>query len=248
MMDCFAPGDRPFVREVILPAMWREGRWVGEFRFRHLLTGQTVPMLYDQFTISDERGEVIGVATVSRDLTEEKRASEALRESEERFRLLADNISQFAWITDETGWVHWYNQRWYDYTGTTLEQMQGWGWQAALPAPRRGARHRLQRSAGGTGRRGRGGGAEQALPRRRLGGGAGPRLRGGRAATEVERGGGSGGMTRLVARRSGRPARGATNGRGWTGPARRPDARTQPAERRRTLTWIAPRAGAYLPP
>jgi PAS domain S-box-containing protein len=57
------------------------------------------------------------------------RASEArLRESEAQFRTLADNISQFAWMADEKGWIFWYNQRWYDYTGTTLEQMQGWGW------------------------------------------------------------------------------------------------------------------------
>jgi len=53
----------------------------------------------------------------------------ALRESEARFRELADNISQFAWTADAKGWRYWYNKRWYDYTGTTLEDMQGWGWQ-----------------------------------------------------------------------------------------------------------------------
>ncbi|UNU25233.1 PAS domain-containing protein [Microcoleus vaginatus] len=52
-----------------------------------------------------------------------------LHESEARFRALADNIAQLAWMTDETGWIFWYNQRWFDYTGTTLEEMQGWGWQ-----------------------------------------------------------------------------------------------------------------------
>jgi PAS domain S-box-containing protein len=53
----------------------------------------------------------------------------ALRESETRFRELADNISQFAWMADAKGWIYWYNKRWHDYTGTTLEDMQGWGWQ-----------------------------------------------------------------------------------------------------------------------
>ena len=46
-----------------------------------------------------------------------------------RFHLLADNVGQFAWIADETGGLTWYNQRWYDYTGSTLQKMQGWGWQ-----------------------------------------------------------------------------------------------------------------------
>ncbi len=58
-----------------------------------------------------------------------KESESRLRESEERFRTLANNISQFAWMTDEKGWIFWYNQRWFDYTGTTLEEMEGWGWQ-----------------------------------------------------------------------------------------------------------------------
>src|SRR3984957_4243663 len=55
---------------------------------------------------------------------------EAVRESEERFRTLANAIPQLAWIAGADGFILWYNQRWYDYTGTTPEQMQGWGWQS----------------------------------------------------------------------------------------------------------------------
>jgi len=47
---------------------------------------------------------------------------------EEDFRTLADTIPQLAWVADEDGWVFWYNQRWYDHTGTAFEQVQGWGW------------------------------------------------------------------------------------------------------------------------
>ena len=54
---------------------------------------------------------------------------EATRDSEERFRTLADNIAQLAWMADEKGSRFWYNRRWFDFTGTCLEEMQGWGWQ-----------------------------------------------------------------------------------------------------------------------
>ena len=74
-------------------------------------------------------GAVQGVYTQATDITQRKNTDEQLRASEARFRLLADNISQFAWIADAQGWIFWYNQRWFDYTGTTLEEMQGWGWQ-----------------------------------------------------------------------------------------------------------------------
>lgn len=52
----------------------------------------------------------------------------ALAKSEAEFRTLADNIHQFAWMTDASGWIYWYNKRWFEFTGTTLEEMQGWGW------------------------------------------------------------------------------------------------------------------------
>ena len=52
------------------------------------------------------------------------------REVEEKFRQLADNIPTLCWMADPDGWIFWYNKRWYDYTGTTPADMEGWGWQS----------------------------------------------------------------------------------------------------------------------
>jgi PAS domain S-box-containing protein len=53
-----------------------------------------------------------------------------LQESESQFRTLANSIPQLAWMANPDGTVFWYNQRWYEYTGQTLEEAQGWGWTA----------------------------------------------------------------------------------------------------------------------
>lgn len=80
--------------------------------------------------VRDTAGHIVGASKVARDITEKKRAEQALQASEERFRDLANNIDQFAWTCDELGHATWYNQRWFDYTGTTLEQVRGEGWRA----------------------------------------------------------------------------------------------------------------------
>ena len=56
-------------------------------------------------------------------------AEGTVEQSEARFRALANNIPQLAWMADHTGYIFWYNQRWFDYTGATSEAMLGWGWQ-----------------------------------------------------------------------------------------------------------------------
>lgn len=91
-------------------------------------------------------GAITGAVLVFRDITERKAAEDELRESEARFTQLADNISQLAWMADERGSIFWYNRRWYEFTGTTFNEMRGDGWQRVLhPIDREPVILRLQR-------------------------------------------------------------------------------------------------------
>lgn len=54
--------------------------------------------------------------------------TEQAQHAEERFRDLAENIPNLCWMAHADGHIFWYNSRWYDYTGTDFEAMQGWGW------------------------------------------------------------------------------------------------------------------------
>jgi hypothetical protein len=65
------------------------------------------------------------------DITERRRAEAALAESEARFRAVADNIPQLAWMAEPDGRRVWFNKRWHDYTGLTPEEAEGWGWRQA---------------------------------------------------------------------------------------------------------------------
>lgn len=48
-----------------------------------------------------------------------------------RFDVLAEAIPVIVWTATPDGWIDWYNHRWYEYTGQTVEEAAGWGWQAA---------------------------------------------------------------------------------------------------------------------
>jgi PAS domain S-box-containing protein len=67
-------------------------------------------------------------------LEAERRAKEALAQSEQQLRTLADAIPPLAWMAEPDGHIFWYNRRWYEYTGATPAEMEGWGWQSVHDA------------------------------------------------------------------------------------------------------------------
>jgi PAS domain S-box-containing protein len=106
-----------------------KGGWDGELNHttkdgRHLVVESR------QMLVRDDRKVPVGILEINRDLSERKRAEEALAQSEAQFRTLANAIPQLCWMANGDGWIFWYNDRWYEYTGTTPQDMEGWGWQS----------------------------------------------------------------------------------------------------------------------
>jgi len=54
---------------------------------------------------------------------------EEIRSAEERFRTLAENIPTLCWMAAPDGGIFWFNSRWYEYTGATPGEHEGWGWE-----------------------------------------------------------------------------------------------------------------------
>jgi PAS domain S-box-containing protein len=98
-----------------------------EVSLRRLDSDWTRILSYSGQIVSD--GKPLAFLAIN-DITARKRTEQALRESEDQFRTMANSIPQFVWMAHADGSIFWYNQRWYDYTGTTPEQMGGWGWQS----------------------------------------------------------------------------------------------------------------------
>lgn len=98
------------------------------FETAHLRADGTFYPVEVHLQLFEQSGR-LGFLAMVLDITVRCRAEAALRESEAWFRTMANTIPQLAWIAGADGSRSWYNQRWYDYTGTTPQEMIGYGWQ-----------------------------------------------------------------------------------------------------------------------
>jgi PAS domain S-box-containing protein len=84
------------------------------------------------YPVVDTIREITGGVIVCRDITERKQALSALKESEERFRNMANNAPFMVWVTDSTGYCTFLSETWYEFTAQTEETGLGFGWVNAL--------------------------------------------------------------------------------------------------------------------
>ncbi len=78
--------------------------------------------------VDDEHGRTVGFAKITRDVTARKQAEQALRESEAKFRTIADAMPQMVWSTRADGFHDYYNEQWYQFTGVPTSSTDGASW------------------------------------------------------------------------------------------------------------------------
>ncbi|MDX2146153.1 MAG: PAS domain S-box protein [Planctomycetota bacterium] len=126
-LEMIHPDDRAGVASAWADALARRAPYAQDYRVK--VGDGTYRWVADSGRPRFDSGAAfVGYVGSIIDIHERKEAEAALRQSEERFRTLADNMSQLAWMADASGYLFWYNRRWYEYTGTKLQDMAGWGW------------------------------------------------------------------------------------------------------------------------
>jgi PAS domain S-box-containing protein len=118
------PDDVNLLKDVLKRAA--QGGVNFDFEHRLLMPDGSIKYIYNlSQSMKDEAGneEVVGAIV---DITERRRAEEALRQSEERFRLVVESIPGLVVTTTLEGELEFVNRRAVDYFGRTLEQLKGW--------------------------------------------------------------------------------------------------------------------------
>lgn len=122
------PPDR-HGEEVDILAQLRRGERIDHFQtVRRHKNGTLLDVSVSISPVRDPAGRVIGASKVARDITAQKRAEQALRESEQRYQAATDASPVMIWMSGTDSLCYYFNKSWLDFVGRTLEQEAGNGW------------------------------------------------------------------------------------------------------------------------
>jgi PAS domain S-box-containing protein len=126
------PEDRQEEEPDIL-ARLRNGERVDHFEtVRRRKDGSLIDISLTISPVKNTQGIIIGASKIARDITESKRYQERLKESEAKFRQLADAMPQMVWTAQPDGYLDYYNERWYEFTGFNRGARRDASWESIL--------------------------------------------------------------------------------------------------------------------
>ena len=125
------PEDREAISSRWYSMIRSQGCWEGEYRFQDR-QGKVSWVYGSAAPLTDKRGEIIGYVGANVEITERKRAEEALRESQKRYQTLTEVSPVAVYQTDSLGNCIYANERWLQMTGMTMEDTLGDGWKRGL--------------------------------------------------------------------------------------------------------------------
>jgi PAS domain S-box-containing protein len=130
-LNSLHPDDRHFTHEAVMQTL--EGKVDYDVEYRVIWPNGSLRWIAAKGRcLYDRTGKAVRMMGTAQDITERKHTEEALRQSEERYRMLSEGIPEMVWTTNAQGLTDYTNQRWCEYSGLTLEETVGTGWHKVL--------------------------------------------------------------------------------------------------------------------
>lgn len=122
------PDDIPQMRRIIDQAVKEHKTYQCEHRI--IWPDGTVHWVMGMGRAFYRDGKAIRMAGTTLGIDLRKHLDAEAAAGEQRLLEMADHLPNLAWLARADGYIYWYNHRWYDYTGKSEAEMEGWGWQS----------------------------------------------------------------------------------------------------------------------
>src|SRR5947209_7836730 len=115
-------------KEMVRHSVETNGEWRGEAHFVRPTDGKQMTIIISFKQLKDDQSQPIGYLVSGTDITERKITEQILKESENRFREMADSAPVMIWMSDVNNKITYVNKTWLRWTGVDLVKIQSVGW------------------------------------------------------------------------------------------------------------------------